>query len=65
MEFAITLRNHKTTPVTVQVNEPVGGTGHDRLTHEWEKTAAWAAQFKVPVQADGTATLRYRVRVTY
>ena len=29
------------------------------------KTAAWAAQFKVPVAADGTAVLKYRVRVTY
>ncbi|MFO7694064.1 MAG: hypothetical protein R6V57_13330 [Vicinamibacterales bacterium] len=66
MEFALTLRNHKTTPVTVQVNEPVGGTWRMiRSTHEWQKTAAWAAQFTVPVQADGTATLTYRVRVTY
>jgi hypothetical protein len=66
MEFAITLRNHKTTPVVVQVNEPVGGTWRMiRSTHEWQKTAAWAAQFTVPVQADGTATLKYRVRVTY
>jgi hypothetical protein len=66
MEFAITLRNHKTTPVVVQVNEPVGGTWRMlRSTHEWQKTAAWAAQFTVPVQADGAATLKYRVRVTY
>jgi hypothetical protein len=66
MEFAITLRNHKTTPVTVQVNEPVGGTWRMlRSTHEWQKTAAWAAQFTVPVVADGVATLKYRVRVTY
>ena len=66
MEFALTLRNHKTTPVVVQVNEPVGGTWRMiRSTHEWQKTAAWAAQFTVPVPADGTATLKYRVRVTY
>jgi hypothetical protein len=66
MEFAITLRNHKTTPAVVQVNEPVGGTWRMlRSTHEWQKTAAWAAQFTVPVQADGSATLKYRVRVTY
>jgi hypothetical protein len=66
MEFAVTLRNHKTTPVVVQVNEPVGGTWRMlRSTHEWQKTAAWAAQFTVPVQADGAATLKYRVRVTY
>jgi hypothetical protein len=66
MEFAITLRNHKAAPVTVQVNEPVGGTWRMlRSSHEWQKTAAWAAQFTVPVPADGAATLRYRVRVTY
>jgi len=66
MEFAITLRNHKTTPIVVQVNEPVGGTWRMlRSTHEWQKTAAWAAQFTVPVQADGSATLKYRVRATY
>jgi len=66
MEFAITLRNHKATPVTVQVNEPVGGTWKMiRSTHEWQKTAAWAAQFTVPVQAESEATLKYRVRVTY
>ena len=66
MEFAITLRNHKTTPITVQVNEPVGGTWRMiRSTHEWQKADAWAAQFTVPVQADSAATLKYRVRVTY
>src|SRR5260370_3292918 len=25
MEFEITLRNHKDSPITVQVNEPIGG----------------------------------------
>jgi len=34
-------------------------------SHKWTKTAAWAAQFAVPVTADGTAVLKYRVRVTY
>jgi hypothetical protein len=66
MEFAITLRNHKTTPIVVQVNEPVGGTWRMlRSTHEWQKTAAWAAQFTVPVQADASIVLKYRVRVSY
>jgi len=65
VEYEITLRNHKTLPVSVEVNEPVGGTWRMvRSTHEWTKTAAWAAQFKVPVAADGAATLKYRVRVT-
>jgi hypothetical protein len=66
VEFEITLRNHKAIPVTVEVNEPIGGTWRMlQSTHQWTKTDAWAAQFKVPVPVDGTATLRYRVRVTY
>jgi hypothetical protein len=65
-EYEITLRNHKATPVTVEVNEPIGGTWRMvRSSHEWAKTAAWAAQFQAPVAADGAAVLKYRVRVTY
>ena len=53
-------------PITVEVNEPVGGTWRMiAASHEWKKTAAWAAQFTVPVGADASATLKYRVRVTY
>jgi hypothetical protein len=52
--------------VTVEVNEPIGGTWRMlNASHPWEKTAAFAAQFKVPVQPDGTSVLTYRVRVTY
>ena len=66
MEYEITLRNHKTIPVTVEVNEPIGGTWRMlQSSHPWTKTAAWAAQFAVPVAADGTVVLKYRVRVTY
>ena len=66
MEYAITLRNHKTAPITVDVNEPIGGTWRMlSSSHEWTKTAAFAAQFTVPVAVDGTSTLKYRVRVTY
>jgi hypothetical protein len=36
-----------------------------RSSHQWLKTDAWAAGFAVPVAADGTALLKYRVRVTY
>jgi hypothetical protein len=66
IEYEITLRNHKALPITVEVNEPIGGTWRMlRSSHEWTKTAAWAAKFSVPVAQDGTATLKYRVRVTY
>jgi hypothetical protein len=66
VEYEITLRNHKTMPVAVEVNEPIGGTWRMlRSSHQWTKTDAWAAQFAVPVNPDGTAVLKYRVRVTY
>jgi hypothetical protein len=65
-EYEITLRNHKATAIGVEVNEPVGGTWRMvTSSHQWTKSSAWAAQFKVPVAAEGTAVLRYRVRVTY
>jgi hypothetical protein len=66
VEYEITVRNHKATPVSVEVNEPLGGTWRMlRSSHEWTKTAAWAAQFQVPVTSNGATTLNYRVRVTY
>jgi hypothetical protein len=65
-EFEITLRNHKASAITVEVHEPIGGTWRMlRASHDWKKTAAWAAQFDVPVPADGTSVLTYRVRVEY
>ena len=63
MEFEITLRNHKDTPITVQVNEPIGG-DWEMLSSNYKstKTAAFAAQFDVPVKANGTSVLKYRIR---
>jgi hypothetical protein len=66
MEYEVTLRNHKTTPITVEVNEPIGGDWQMlSSTFPWTKTAAFAAQFNVPVEKDGTSVLRYRVRVRW
>ena len=66
VEYEIVVRNHKSTPVTVEANEPIGGTWRIiRSTHEYTKTDAWAAQFNLSVPADGATTLKYRVRVTY
>ena len=63
MEFEITLRNHKDTPVSIEVNEPVGGDWEMlNSSHKYSKTAAWAAQFNVPVAANGTSVLKYRIR---
>ena len=65
VEYAITLRNRKTTPITVEVNEPVGAATWRMLhaTHKWIKTAAFAAQFTVPVEARAETVLKFRVRV--
>jgi hypothetical protein len=63
MEFEITLRNHKDVPVTVEVNEPIGGDWEMvSSTHKFTKTSAWAAQFRVPVEKNGTSVLKYRIR---
>jgi hypothetical protein len=66
MEFEITLRNHKDTPITVEANEPIGGNWEMlSSSYKFTKTAAFAAQFQVPVDKNGTSVLKYRVRVTY
>src|SRR5256712_955544 len=66
MEFEITLRNHKDTPVTVEVNEPIGGDWEMvNSSYKYTKTAAWAAQFQVPVIANGTSVLKYRIRAKW
>ena len=65
-EYEITVRNHKSTAIAVEVNEPIGGTWSMlRASHKWTKTDAWASQFEVPVAAEGSAVLKYRIRVTY
>ena len=65
IEYAIALRNRKSTPITVEVNEPVGAATWRMLssTHKWTKTAAFAAQFIVPVEAGAEQVLKFRIRV--
>jgi len=66
MEFEVTLRNHKDSAVTVQVNEPIGGDWEMvSSTYKYTKTAAFAAQFIVPVAKDGTSVLKYRIRARW
>jgi hypothetical protein len=66
MEFEITLRNHKESPITVQVNEPIGGDWEMlSSTYKFTKTAAFAAQFNVPVDKNGTSVLKYRIRARW
>jgi hypothetical protein len=66
MEFEVTLRNHKDGPIVVQVNEPIGGDWEMlSSTYKYTKTAAFAAQFNVPVAKDGTSVLKYRIRARW
>ena len=66
MEYEITIRNHKESAITVEVDEPIGGSW-EMLSHSYpyKKTGAFAAQFVVPVLKDGTAVLKYRVQATW
>jgi hypothetical protein len=66
MAYEIRIRNHKSDAITVEVNEPIGGDWNMlQSTFPYEKTAAFAAQFKVPVAANGESVLKYRVRVRW
>jgi hypothetical protein len=66
MAFEISLRNHKSEPITVEVNEPLGGDWKMiESNFKWEKTAAFAARFTVPVAANAESVLKYRVRVRW
>jgi hypothetical protein len=63
LEYEITIRNHKDVPITVQVNEPIGSDWQMlSSSFKFTKTAAFAAQFLVPVAKDGTSVLKYRVQ---
>lgn len=66
LAYEISLRNHKPEAITVEVNEPLGGDWKIlESTFKYEKTAAFAARFTVPVAADGESVLKYRVRVRW
>jgi hypothetical protein len=61
--FEITIRNHKKQPITVEVNEPVGGQWTVlKSNYKYEKTSAFSIRFTVPVAAEGQSVLSYRVR---
>ena len=67
-EFAyrVTLRNHKEEPVTINVMEHVWGDWKMlEESHDHTKRDASTIEFQVPVDADGEATLTYRVRVKW
>ena len=66
IEYEIKLRNHKDTPITIQVNEPIGGDWEMlSSSYKYTKSVAFAAQFEVPVKANGEALLTYRIRAKW
>jgi hypothetical protein len=66
MAFEISLRNRKNEPITIEVNEPIYGDWTMlESSHKYEKTAAFAARFNVPVAANSETLLKYRVRVRW
>jgi len=66
VEYEVSLRNHKPDAITVEVNEPIGGDWTIlNSTFKFEKTAAFAARFAVPVAANSEALLKYRVRIRW
>jgi hypothetical protein len=66
MAYEVTLRNHKESSITVEVNEPIAGNWQMlSSTHPSTKTDAWAARFNVTVPPNGETLLSYRVRVRW
>ncbi|HUZ47622.1 MAG TPA: DUF4139 domain-containing protein [Terriglobia bacterium] len=62
--FQITLHNHKTEPISVEVNEPLGGQWTIlNSNYKYEKISAFSVRFTVPVAAGGNSVLTYRVRI--
>jgi hypothetical protein len=64
--FQVELKNAKKEAVTVTVLEPVPGDWEMlQESHAHTKAASGTAKFMVPVPAEGSATLTYRVRVKW
>ena len=64
--FEIKVRNHKETPVTVTLREPVGGEWKIvESTHKATKIDAGTIGFDVPVPPNGESAVRYRVQIAY
>ncbi len=64
--FEILVKNAKTEPVTVEVIENFPAEWRIlEESHEHRKTSAFQAEWSVPVPAEGSTTLTYRMRVEY
>ena len=62
----MSIRNHKDSPVTVSVIEPIPG---DWVilssSHDYKKIEAHTVQFDIPVEKDRETKLRYKVRINF
>jgi hypothetical protein len=66
VEWEISLRNHKQAAVTVSVIEPMPGDWEViRSSATFDKVDARTLRYRVPVAADGSATVTYRVRLRF
>jgi hypothetical protein len=64
--YEITIRNHQSQSIVVQVNEPFNGDWQILSSSlPYKKASSTSARFDVPVPADGTTVLQYRVRVQW
>ena len=64
--FEVSLRNHKDSPVTVSVIEPIPGDWEIlHSSHEHKKIEAHTVEFDIPVGKDGQAKLTYRARMRF
>jgi len=64
--FEISLRNHKKEDVVVKVVEPIPGDWTMlSSSHEYKKTEAFTAEFKVSVPKDKETKITYRVRMRF
>jgi hypothetical protein len=64
--YEITIRNHQSQAVVVMVNEPFTGDWQIlSSTLPYQRTSSSSARFAVPVPANGSTVLRYRVRVQW
>ncbi|MDH3198455.1 MAG: DUF4139 domain-containing protein [Candidatus Krumholzibacteria bacterium] len=64
--YKVTLRNHKTEDITVQVIERLAGDWRiENNSHSYEKESSHRVRFDIPVAKKGSAELTYTVLVRY
>jgi hypothetical protein len=64
--FEISLRNHKKEDVVVNVIEPIPGDWKIlNSSHDYKKTEAHTAEFRIPIPKDKEIKLTYRVRMIF